>query len=153
LSKLNELYYIETDNGQFKVLSKLNDNSNTFWASDENTVAFNVHIPTFKSLHKDMHSFIEAYAKQKFGKEHIKELEKQYINFKEFRLLNNLFKHFETREAEISLTKIVHIGSSTFDLICNYKYHDKIKSLNYSDFIILFLTILKDFNIISLKGK
>lgn len=153
LSKLNEIYCIETDNGQFKLLSKLPNDSNAFWASDENSVAFNAHIPTFKSLHKDMHSFIEVYAKQKYGKEYIKELEKQYINFKEFRLLNNLFKHFEIKEVEISLTKIVHIGAGTFDLSCNYKYPDRINCLNYSEFIILFLTILKDFNIITLNGK
>ena len=151
LGRLNDLYVIDMADEQFTLLPKLIDNSNAFWATEENTEVFNGHVPTFKSLHKDMHAFIEAHAKQKLGDKYIGQLEKMYPDFKEFRVLNNLFKHFETREVEITLTKIVFAEQNRFDLLCNFHYQDNFKCVRYPDFIILFLTILKDLNVIRLE--
>lgn len=149
--RLNELYIIDIISGQIVLYPKLIDNSDAFWASEDNTQVFNSHIPTFKSLHLDMYSFIEAIARQKNSKYEYKEFEQKYIDFKEFRLLNNMIKHPKKKEVEINFTKVNHIEPKQFDLLCNFKYSDSFKCLLYSHFIILFLTILKDLDIIKIE--
>lgn len=151
LSRLNSLYTIDMADGQIILLPKLIDNSDAFWASEENTEAFNSHVPTFKSLHLDMYSFIEATIRQKSSKYEYKQFEQKYPDFKEFRLLNNMIKHPKEKEVVIDFTKIVHLEPKKFDLLCNFKYKDSFKCLLYSAFIILFLKILNDMKIIQLE--
>ena len=99
-----------------------------------------------------MYAFIETIYFVKFQKKFDCDEFKKYANFEEFRLLNNIFKHQKKKEVEVSFVKIVHINQKQFDLLCSFQYQDSFKSLMYSAFIILFLTILKDMGIIVLKN-
>ena len=148
-NRLNQIYSIDTSNGQIQITPKLADSSDTFWASEENSIEFNKHVPTFKSLHTDMYSFIEAISIQKFQEYKYEYFESKYPDYREFRLLNNMIKHPKKKEVEINLTKIVHMIPKQFDLMCNFKYPHSSKYLTYSSFIILFLTILKDLQVIA----
>jgi hypothetical protein len=98
-----------------------------------------------------MYSFIESFYVHVQGKYEYAILESKYQDFQEFRYLDNMFKHPKKKEVEISFTKLVYIDSKQFDLMCNFKYPDRIKSLSYSSFIILFMIILKDLKIVKIK--
>ncbi len=151
-NRLNQIFFIDITSEQIQIAPKITDTSNTFWASEENTKEFNQHIPSFKSLHKDMYAFIELTAKHKFEKYDISYFETKYSDYKEFRLLNNIIKHKKVKGVEISFVKIVLIESKQFDLVCNFNYADLFKCLPYSSFVILFLTILKDLEVIKVAN-
>jgi len=78
-----------------------------FWASKESNEVFNDIIPEVKSLHKDMYALIESIVKAKTKTFDVKSLAGKYRYFDEFRLLNNLFKHFEPGNVEIDIVQIV----------------------------------------------
>jgi hypothetical protein len=149
LDRIGETFDIQFVNHQINVTSIWEDDSNEFWASISNTLIFNKNIPTFKSIHVDMYSFIESYYRLTYGKYDYKKLEENYPNYREFRHLNNIIKHPKVKDVEISFTKIAYINSKKFDLMCNFKYHDKFICLPYSAFILLFLNFLADQNLIT----
>ena len=147
--RIDEIYAVKITKKEIKISPRICDTSNSFWASEENSAAFNKHVPAFKSLLLDMYSFIETISKHKFGKYEIEYFESKHSDYKEFRMLNNVFKHAKKKEAEITLTKIVHISTKQFDLMCNFKYIDSFKCLMYSSFVILFFEVLIDLQIIT----
>src|SRR5436190_21969864 len=97
IKRLNEVYEINIEKSPIEIEPKLLDNSNTFWASEENTREFNKHIPTFKNLHKDMYAFIESFSRLAVGGYDSKIFENKYDKYWEFRQLNNIFKHPEKK--------------------------------------------------------
>jgi hypothetical protein len=147
-NRINQIYAIDNE---FNITPKLIDTSDTFWATEENSQEFNKHVPTFKSLHKDMYAFIETVSRIKYTKYNYADFESKYPDFREFRHLNNMIKHPKAKEVEISFSKIVYIEPKQFDLMCNFKYPDNFKCLMYSEFIIQFLTILTDLEIITIQ--
>jgi len=149
-SLLDIFYDISFTQDKITLTSKITEISNSFWSSEENTKEFNTHIPNFKSIHKDMYHLIESIVIFKSGDFDIESFESKYPIFKEFRLLNNIFKHPKKKSIEISFTKIAHINQKQFDLMCNFKAQDSFKCLMYSEFIVLFITILKDLNFIKI---
>lgn len=145
-NRIKRIYEIDSE---FNLLPKLADESNAFWATEESSQEFNKHVPTFKSLHKDMYAFIETIARLKYNNYNYADFESKYPDFKEFRHLNNMIKHPKAKEVEISFTQIIYIEQKQFDLMCNFKYPDNFKCLLYSSFISQFLEILKDLDIIT----
>jgi hypothetical protein len=148
LNRLSDIYFMSFNQNIIEITPKLSDSSESFWASEENTKEFNKQIPNFKSLHRDMYSFIENVAVFKFQKYDYLTFELKYPNFKEFRLLNNQLKHQNTKSVDIHFVKVVHINQKLFDLLCNFQYPDKIEVIMYSEFVKLFLMILNDLKLI-----
>jgi len=144
IRRLNEIYHIEIDNSSIKILPKLSDNSSAFWASPENTSEFNKLVPTFKNLHKDMYSFIESFVSLATNEKYeYAPFERKYQNYKEFRLLNNMFKHPDRKQHSITFIKVNYIETKQYDLICNFHYpNGESKSIGYSEFVKLFIEIL-----------
>jgi len=151
LDRLSDIYDIKFIKEKIEIIPKISDISKTFWASEENTIEFNKHVPNYKSLIRDMYAFVENITVFKLKKYDYSIFEAKYPNFKEFRLLNNKLKHQEKKSTEISFTKIVLIDQNLFDLCCNFKYPDKLEVVMYSKFVIIFLTIIKDFKLIETK--
>jgi hypothetical protein len=150
IKRLNGIYNINMDAKPIEIVPKLQDTSNTFWASEENAIEFNKLIPEFKNLHKDMYSFIESFTSLATKKKYDYEpFEKKHINFKEFRLLNNMFKHPDKKAHTITFLKINHIDGKLFDLGCNFHFKDgSFKCIFYAEFVQLFLKILVDWKAI-----
>jgi hypothetical protein len=153
VNRISSIYQIEFIGDKIIISPNLLDESNVFWAAEENTIEFNKHIPKFKSLHKDMYSFIETIVRNRKGTYNYLDFEREYENFKEFRLLNNTFKHNEKKQVEIYFSKIVIIDNQQkFELLCNFKDNNGDNCLVYSLFVKLFLTILVDLKAISIKN-
>lgn len=151
LETMEHLYDVKITNNEIIVSSVIEDKSNAFWATDENTLDFNKNIPKIKSLHTDMYAFIESYCRLRFGEYVYSNFESTHSDYKEFRLLNNMFKHPEKKTNEILLTKVVVFQKNTFDLLCCFKYPEGNKNLMYSTFIILFFKILKELDVITIE--
>jgi len=150
LDRLSAIYDIKFRKEKIEITPKLSDTSKTFWASEENTVEFNKHIPDYKNLLREMYAFIENITVFKLKKYEYSIFEAVYPNFKEFRFFNNKLKHQEKKSTEISFTKIVFLDQNLFDLCCNFKYPDKLEVVMFSEFVIIFLTIIKNFNVIEI---
>jgi len=148
LKRLYDIYDIRFVKDKIEIIPKISDNSDTFWASEENTLEFNKHVPNYKSLIRDMYAFIENITVFKLQKYEYPIFEAAYTNFKEFRLFNNKLKHQEKKTIEILFTKIVFLDNNLFDLCCTFKYPNKIEIVMYSEFVIIFLNIIKNFNLI-----
>lgn len=151
LQKLESIYIIGFEGNKINISPNIDIKTEAFFITDENTKEFNSHIPTFKSIHRDMYSFIESLSRLKNGKFDVTNFETKYPDFKEFRLLNNMFKHPEKKSHEILFTKVVHIFQNQFSLMCCFKYSDNSKNLMYSSFIVLFFNILFDLDAITIK--
>lgn len=153
LTKINTLYHVD-----FKVTGttyfpkRVADNLN-HWTSNETNEVFSKMIPEIKSLHKDMYSIIESISKTKRGKFKIDDLETTYDNFKEFRLLNNKFKHFDNSHAEITLTQMVIMDKNNhlIDIHVNFKYHDAFRTFRYCEFIDTFLKIMEQLEVVKIE--
>jgi len=152
-SKIYSLYSINFLKNEFIPLTRLKKEH--YWASDEANVIFNALVPTVKSLTKDMYALVEIIYKDKLGKfkDNEKEtLKNKYLFFNEFRELNNNFKH-SVGKVEITLTKIVieEKGEKSIDIFINFKYPEYFIGVLFSDLIKLFIKILEDNNVISIK--
>lgn len=150
-NKIDELYKVDFQNDRTIFQPKTIVNNKHHWTSELCKQTFNKLIPLVKSLHKDMYAVLETIFKSKRGEFNKLSLERKYTYLKEFRLLNNKFKHYNDREAEISLTELVFIEPQghRIDVFCNFKYKDKFEGIKYSKLIETFLLILKDEEIIS----
>ncbi len=151
LQKLESIYIIVFEGNKINISPNIDIKTEAFFTTDENTKEFNSHIPTFKSIHRDMYAFVESLSRLKTGKFEINTFETNYQDFKEFRLLNNMFKHPEIKSHEILFTKVVHIFQNQFSLMCCFKYPNESKNLMYSSFVLLFFTILSDLGAIEIK--
>lgn len=154
-NQIGLLYSIENENGKRFIKSKTIVNSEHHWTSGECNTAFNKLIPKIKSLHKDMYSLIEAIYKYKNNNLFDRNsLERIYQNFKEFRLLNNQFKHYSSGSIEINVIPLVMMedGQHVIDVFCNFKQKNgKIIPIRYPDFIETFLLFLRDNELITFK--
>ena len=150
---IDKLYRVEFKLDKTHLHSKtLIDNSH-HWTSDVCKETFNNLVPAIKSLHKDMYALLETIFISKTGKFNKPALEIKYQYLKEFRLLNNKFKHFNDKEAEINLTEIVLMepAGHVIDIFCTFIYPSNFEALRFSTFIEVFLKILEDENIISIS--
>ncbi len=153
LQKLESIYVIGFEGNRINISPNIDIKTESFFITEENTREFNSHIPTFKSIHRDMYSFVESLSRLKTGKFDVSSFEKKYPDFKEFRLLNNMFKHPEKKTHEILFTKVVHIFQNQFSLMCCFRYPDGAKNLMYSSFIVLFFNVLLDMQAITINRK
>jgi hypothetical protein len=152
LNKIDELYKVEfKKEGTSYHPRTLVDNKH-HWTSEICKEAFNKLIPGIKSLHKDMYAVLETIFRSKTGDFKKFQLEERYPNLKEFRLLNNKFKHFNNIETEINLTEVVIMESHghLIDIYCNFQYKDKLQLLRFCELIDTFLKILEDELVISI---
>ncbi|MEQ8531613.1 MAG: hypothetical protein RIB86_07160 [Imperialibacter sp.] len=125
------------------------------WASPESVEKFNLKIPFFKSLLKDMYAIIEAVYR-KNGTFDIQDIEMKFKHFKEFRLLNNKLKHFENKSIEVDIISTNLIGypnSPTYqEVLCQYKYKTgEIEVVKFAKFVLLFFTILEQHKLITVE--
>jgi len=150
LTKINSLYRVTFNETETTYYPKRIANNSKPWTSTETNEVFNKIIPEVKSLHKDMYSIIESISKAKKGIFKKEDLEKRFDNFKEFRILNNKFKHFNNQQADINLTQIVVMEHEQhlIDIYVNFKYNDNFKTCRYCEFIDTFLKIMKGLSII-----
>ncbi|MDF2451902.1 MAG: hypothetical protein K0S26_1406 [Bacteroidota bacterium] len=153
-TKIDTLYLVDFKNDLF--ISKTRLDNNRHWTSDESNSIFNALIPTIKTLTKDMYAIIETIHKDELGKYDkrvIESLELQYPNFKEFRLLNNKFKHHNDTDAEIQVTKMVLMDGigQYIDVYVNYKYQDRFDGKFFSEFLSLFFKILEDKKVVTIN--
>src|SRR4051812_36251263 len=95
--KLESMYDVQVHIPAMTVGSLMRGDMKNFWASDENSTEFNKLIPAFKSLHRDMYSFIESLSRLKYGNYEYKSFESRFQYYKQFRELNNKFKHPEKK--------------------------------------------------------
>ncbi len=153
LQKLESIYIISFEGNKINISPNIDIKTEAFFTTEENSKEFNSHIPTFKSIHRDMYSFVESLSRLKTGKFDITSFEAKYPDFKEFRLLNNMFKHPEVKSHEILFSKVVHIFQNQFSLMCCFKYPDNSKNLMYFSFIVLFFNILIDLGAITIKTR
>jgi hypothetical protein len=151
LDRISSIYQISFEGNKINISPNIDIKTDAYFTTDEHTKDFNRHIPNFKSVHGDMYAFIESLSRLKTGRFVSKEFDDKFENFKEFRLLNNMFKHPQTKECEIKFSKVVHFFQNKFSLLCNFHYPDSFKCLMYSDFIVLFFKILLDFDAITIK--
>ena len=153
ISRLNEMYFINIEKRPFEIFPRLTDTSGTFWASAENNTEFNKLVPLFKNLHKDMYAFIESFSSLATGKKYdYTTFEIKYENYREFRLMNNMFKHPNRKDLSITLTKVCYLEQKQYDLMCNFHFpNGTFKCIGYAQFIQLFLTILVDWKAIKWK--
>jgi hypothetical protein len=151
LNRIEEMYSVRIEKDTIYLYSLMDDKSNANFISVESSVEFNKLIPRYKSLHKDMYAFIESISRLGDKKFDYKHFESIYENFKYFRLLNNMFKHPEEKNMEILFTKVFNINQNTFDLLCCFRNPNSFKNLMYASFIILFIQILRDLNVIEIK--
>ena len=154
LSKVDNLYSVDFTNNIFTSKTRLDNNHH--WTSDESNKIFNTLIPIVKTLIKDTYAIIETLYKDelgKFDKNVIASLELKHTYFKEFRLLNNKFKHHNDKEAEITLTQIVLMdGAGQYiDVFINYKYPDKFDGIIFTELLKLFFKILEDKKVIEIN--
>ena len=150
LNKIDQLYKVDFQKNRTTFQPKTIVDKKHHWTSELCDNAFNNLIPLVKSLHKDMYAVLETIFKSKKGSFDKPFLEKKYTLMKEFRLLNNKFKHYNNREADINLTKIVfpEPQGQRVDVFCNFKYENNLEGAMYYKFIETFLQILKDEKII-----
>ncbi|MFO0477850.1 MAG: hypothetical protein ACK50L_03595 [Bacteroidota bacterium] len=153
-AKVDTLYFADFKNDIFTSKARLDNNHH--WTSDESNAIFNALIPTVKTLTKDMYAIIETIHKDELGKydkDVIKSLESKYTNFKEFRLLNNKFKHLNDTVAEIQVTKMILMDSvgQYVDVYIGFKFPDKFDGNFFSEFIKLFFKILEDKNVVTIN--
>jgi hypothetical protein len=153
-SKVDALYFVDFKNSHLSSKARL-DNS-LHWTTDEANAIFNALVPKIKTLTKDMYAIIETIHKDELGKydKHIIEsLESKYPNFKEFRLLNNKFKHHNDTDAEIQVTKMVLMDGvgQYVDVYVNYKYQDRFDGKFFSEFIKLFFKILEEKKVVTIN--
>lgn len=153
LNKINSLYRVTFSKSETIFYPKRIADNTKHWTSNETNEVFNKIIPEVKSLHKDMYSIIESISKANKGIFKKDELETRFENFKEFRLLNNKFKHFNNQQADISLTQIVVMeqGQHLIDIYVNFKYNDNFKACRYCEFIDTFLRIMEELSIIKVE--
>ena len=124
---LNNLAFLESDfadifkrieilydatflNGEVVFESMISVGIKHHWTAEECRKEFNAIIATVKCLTKDMYSIVEAVIRNDTKQFEISILEAKYLHFKEFRLLNNKFKHFNDTSVEITLTSIAICG-------------------------------------------
>jgi hypothetical protein len=153
LNRIDELYKVEFKKEKTFYYSKIIVDNKHHWTSEACKETFNKLVPGIKSLHKDMYAALEAIFTSKAANFKKLQLEIIYPNLKEFRLLNNKLKHFNDKEAEISLTEVVIMESygHLIDIYCNFKYKDKFQALRFCDFIDTFLKIIEDEQIITIN--
>ncbi|MBK9793084.1 MAG: hypothetical protein IPP60_08260 [Sphingobacteriales bacterium] len=152
---INSLYRVNFSRNSIDFYPKTFVHIDSHWASEESQNTFNKIVPIAKSLIKDMYAVLENIYKGQTGKFEKIEIEKEYKHLKEFRLLNNKFKHFNNEKVEIDLTALAYIQSdgSYIDVYFNFYYIDSSVGLRLSDFIEIYLTILEDKEIISINRK
>ncbi|MEO6832219.1 MAG: hypothetical protein ABI378_07465 [Chitinophagaceae bacterium] len=148
------MYDVKITPPTITVRSLMKGDMENFWASNENTAEFNHLIPSFKSLHRDMYSFIESLCRLRDGSYDYLAFENRFEYYKQFRELNNKFKHPEKKSIQVVLTKVVMIFDSTFELYCNFIY-DRTDNIYvpYSGFIILFYDLLLHLKAIELRPE
>ncbi|MFN8284540.1 MAG: hypothetical protein U0U67_15060 [Chitinophagales bacterium] len=151
-SVINSLYKIDYTINPTFYFPKTFVNKDIHWASETSQDELNKLVPIAKSLVKDMYAILENIYKGKTGKFEKLELEKKYKYLKEFRLLNNKFKHFIDKEAEIDIVGIVFIeeDKNYIDMYCSFKYPNKDELLRFCDFIEIYYNILEDNKIITM---
>ena len=155
LSRIDSLYKVDFLKGKTVYYPKTLVDNNHHWTSDVCKETFNKLIPIVKSLHKDMYAILETIFKSNNNEFDKSNLEKKYTYLKEFRLLNNKFKHYNDKEAEINLTELVLMEPKghLIDIYCNFKYPNKFEAIRFADFIDIFLRIMEDENILSITRK
>lgn len=152
-SEIDLFYDVNYSLSEISVKSKILIDSNVHWASDKNKENFNSLMPKIKALHQAMYGIVEAVSKEKEGKFKKKELEESITNFKEFRLLNNQFKHFSQGEVKIDVISINYLLNDEIrimDISCQFMYPGKpLVLIPWSDFILTFLAILEKYEVIA----
>ncbi len=152
LNRIGELYKVDFKKTKTSYYPKTLVDNKHHWTSEICKNTFNKLIPEVKSLHKDMYAVLETIFKSKTGNFKKFQLERKYPYLKEFRLLNNKFKHYNDTEAGITLTELVIMEQHghLIDIYCNFKYKDSFEALRFCDLIDTFLKILEDENVISI---
>ena len=147
-NRILELYEIIYRSGSYTLISRT--------IAEENKIkeTFNKLVPNLKSLVKDMYSIIEGVCKAQDGEFKKLDLEEEYEYLKEFRVLNNKFKHHNDRESRINPTAIAKFDFSFYRIDCNFQFwyikEDYRFTVGVSDLILTFYQVLKDKNIIEL---
>lgn len=152
IERIQSFYELDLQKDKLLFKSKIVDKEN-HWASSESDSKHNKIIPKIKSLHKDMYSLIEAIYKHKNdGSFDRTKLAETYPDFDKFRMLNNQFKHFTGNSIVIDLIALRLIDGShhhKIDIMCQFKHPDcKLDLIQYTEFIGLFLSFLKDYELI-----
>lgn len=151
-AEIGKLYAVTYTKNETTVQSKMTVKEGVFWASSENNEAFNNLLPKIKSLHQSMYGLVEAISKDKDGVFKKDELETAIPNFKEFRLLNNQFKHFSPTGVKIDVISMNYIfGNATImDINCQFQYPGReLELFSWGQFVITFLKVLERYNLIS----
>lgn len=150
-AEIDKLYAVTYTKTETTVQSKIPVKEGVFWASNENNESFNTLLPKIKSLHQSMYGLVEAISKDKDGQFKKDELESSIPNFKEFRLLNNQFKHFSPTGVKIDVISMNYIfGNATImDINCQFQYpNGKLDLFSWGQFVITFLKVLERYNLI-----
>jgi hypothetical protein len=153
LTKINSFYHVNFDKAGTTYYPKRAADNTKHWTSNETSEVFNKMIPEIKGLHKDMYSIIESISKAKKGQFKKDDLEKRYENFRQFRLLNNKFKHFNNQQADINLTQMVIMESTghLIDIYVNFKFKNNFETHRYCEFVDTFLKIMEELEIIKVE--
>lgn len=150
LNQIGELYEVNTKNDEILVSSKLLLDGKHHFASKESADVFNNIIPQIKGLHIGMYHLLESiYRATGNGLFQASLMERRFPDFKYFRLLNNKIKHFN--DADIDFIQIVVMDGSTqvIDVGCQYKIDNHWELKYHKQFVLLFLTLLKELDIIT----
>jgi hypothetical protein len=152
LTEIYKLYEVKYTDSETSAQTKMNLGPNIHWASDKSKETFNSILPKIKSLHQSMYALIESIAKDQEGdfKKHL--LEQVIPNLKEFRLLNNQFKHFSETSVKIDVISMNYpLGDITMvDVNCQFQYADgKFELIPWGNFIVSFLKVLERYNLIT----
>ena len=106
ISEICKLYDVKYTVAETSIHSKMLVRSGVHWASNDSKEDFNMMLPKIKTLHQSMYGLVEAISKEKDGEFKKTELEASIPNFKEFRLLNNQFKHFSSTSVKIDVVSM-----------------------------------------------
>jgi|TARA_B110000240_G_C13420730_1_gene419358 hypothetical protein len=157
LDSISNIYEIKFGVKSTEYESKIILSNEHHWTSNESAGTFNKLVPKIKSITKDMYSIIEGIYTSKRGEFKKIELEKEYKNLKEFRILNNKLKHHNDREAKITLTELSMLTEkgSLIDCYLQFRYikSDKFEALRFTDLINVFFKILEDEKIITISRE
>jgi hypothetical protein len=67
LQRLETVYDIKFEGNKILISPNIDIKTESHFTTDENTKEFNEYIPSFKSIHRDMYSFIESLSRLKYG--------------------------------------------------------------------------------------
>jgi len=146
LARIGSMYAVTFRGDETEFMPKTMANGGDHWTSDPVRASFNRLVPEVKGLTRDMYSMIEVFYKISMRPFDKALLENKYSNFKEFRLLNNKFKHHSVGEVRIELTELVHIQGTQnlIDVFLNFHYADSMVCIPFFLIVQCFIKIMED---------